>query len=77
MPTRFSYIQVLEQDKYIQGHDGKRIQVRCRGADGNYKVLPAGEDYFRYHSSFWTPLFPRLIVKPLKGGGHEVIKARS
>ena len=78
VPTRFSYTQVLEQDKYIRGHDGKRIQVRRRGADGNYKVLPAGEDYFRYHSSYWTPLFPRLIIKPIKGGGgYEVIKSRS
>ena len=51
--------------------------MRRRQANGTYKILPAGEDYFRYHFSFWTPLFPRLIVKPLKGGGHQVIKARS
>ena len=70
VPTRFSNTQELEQDKYIRAHDGKRIQVRRRQANGTYKILPAGEDYFRYHSS---PLFPRLIIKPLEGGRHEVI----
>ena len=53
-PTRYAYNQSLIQDKWIRGHRGELIQVRRRQADGSYKVLPAGMDYFRYHSSFWT-----------------------
>ena len=75
-PERYDYQQSLEQDKYIRGHKGERIQVRRRGADGNYKILPAGVDFFRFHSSFWTPLFPRIIIRKTKDG-HEVVPPRS
>ena len=51
-PTRYSYNQSLVQDKWILGHKGERIQVRRRQADGTYKVLPAGVDFFWFHSSF-------------------------
>jgi hypothetical protein len=77
-PIRYDYNQSLEQDKYTRTRDGKRLQVRRRGADGNYIVLPAGEDFFRYHSSFWTPIFPRVIIKPRKAGdGYVAVRSKS
>ena len=51
-PTRYRYNQSLIQDKWVLGHKGERIQVRRRGADGEYKVLAAGVDFFKYHNSF-------------------------
>ena len=51
-PERYSYNQSLVQDKWITGHKGERIQVRRRGADGVYKILPADVDFFKFHSSF-------------------------
>jgi len=76
-PTRYTYNQSLIQDKWIKGRDGKLIQVRRRQADGSYKILAAGKDYFRYHTSFWTPLFPRLIHTVSKEGVNKVAEARS
>jgi len=73
-PTRYSYNQTLIQDKWIVGHKGERIQVRRRQADGSYKILPAGVDFFKFHSSFWTPLFPRLIHTRSKDGKSQVWK---
>jgi hypothetical protein len=76
-PERYSYNQSLIQDKWILGRKGERIQVRRRGADGVYKILPAGVDFFKFHASFWTPLFPRLIRSKKKDGSFEVVEARS
>ena len=67
-PEQYSYQQSLEQDKFIRGFNSERIQVRRRGADGKYKVLPAGIDFFKFHASFWLPLFPRLIIKKTPDG---------
>ena len=76
-PTRYTYDQSLIQDKWIKGRDGKLIQVRRRQADGTYKIMAAGKDYFRYHTSFWTPLFPRLIHTVGKDGVDRISEARS
>jgi hypothetical protein len=62
-PREYDYNQKLEQDKFIRTRDGKRLQVRRRGADGSFTVLPAGEEYFKHHRSLWIPLIPRLIYK--------------
>ena len=76
-PEKYSYQQSLEGDRFIRGHKGERIQVRRRGADGKYQILPAGVDFFKFHASFWTPLFPRLIRRKTKNGSFEVVDARS
>ena len=76
-PAQYSYQQSLEQDKFIRGFKGERIQVRRRGPDGKYAILPAGLDFFKFHASFWNPLFPRRILKRTTGGGWEMTDARS
>ena len=62
VPAEYSYQQSLEQDRFIRGFNGERIQVRRRGPDGKYTILPAGVDFFKFHKSFWHPLFPRRIL---------------
>ena len=61
-PVLYDYNQRLEQDKFIRTRGGKRLQVRRRGADGSFTVLPAGVAYFKHHRSLWIPLVPRMIV---------------
>ena len=75
-PEQYSYNQSLEHDRYIRGFNNERIQVRRRGADGTYKILPAGIEFFKYHKSFWLPLFPRRILKR-NDTGYELVDARS
>jgi len=77
-PAQYSYNQSLEQDRFIRGYNGKRIQVRRRGPDGKYTILPAGVDFFKFHRSFWHPLFPRRILRTKPGGvGYELVDASS
>jgi len=51
--------------------------VRRRGADGEYKILAAGVDFFKYHKSFRTPLFPRKILAKRPNGSFELVEARA
>ena len=77
-PAQYSYNQSLEQDRFIRGYNGKRIQVRRRGPDGKYTILPAGIDFFKFHRSFWHPLFPRRILRRKPGCvGYELVDASS
>jgi hypothetical protein len=41
-PVLYDYNQRLVQDKFILTRGGKRLQVRRRGADGAFTLLPAG-----------------------------------
>ena len=76
-PLLYAYNQPLLQDKFVKTRDGRKLQVRRRGADGNFTVLPAGAAYFRHHRSLWIPLIPRVIINRPNGGEYTARKAKN
>ena len=43
-PTLYDYSQELELDKFVTTWEGKKIQVRKRGLDGEWVIWKKGED---------------------------------
>ena len=54
-PARYSYQQSLEQDRFIRGFKGERIQVCRRGPDGTYTILPAGQVFLNFINPSGSP----------------------
>ena len=61
-PQLYDYDQPLIQDKWIKARDGSKILVRKRGDDGQWIIVPKGEDYFRYNRSEYLPRVPYLVA---------------
>ena len=61
-PQLYDYQQGLINDTHVRGFDGKEIKVRSRNADGSWKILKAGEAYFRYNRVEHLAQVPYLVI---------------
>jgi len=62
-PSLYDYDQPLLNDEWITARDGKKIHVRKRGADGRWKILKTGVDYFKYNRSEYAPRVNVFVAK--------------